>query len=174
MKASLLLPCCGVMIALAGGCNGRESEPSPHVADVATPGRPHLEVSLSDGDLVVTLDNRSNEVVTIVDEPIIGFGLTGPRIGLVVQKDGREVLPCVHLDPPLREDPATLLPPGKSEVRKISLQVMKRAYCLEAMSYSVHAIYPADSRFPASSAVVSVAFESGPRASSISTGEQSL
>lgn len=166
MKASLLLPCCGVMIALAGGCSGRESEPSPHVADVATPGRPHLEVSLSDGDLVVTLDNRSNEVITIVDETIIGFGLTGPRIGIVLQQDGREVLPCAHLDPPLYQDPPTHLMPGKSEVRTINLRVLRKTYCLEAGAYTVRAIYPADSRSPDLSSVVSLVFESEVKAPS--------
>lgn len=167
MKSSLFIICAMFFASLAMGCGSEE--PGPSALDIAPQDSEgiFLDVSVADEDLVVRIKNGSKEVVSLVDEPLIGFGLNGPRVGLVLQKNEKDVIPCAHLDPPLQEDPPTHLIPGESEVRTVNLRLLRKMYCLEAGTYTVRAIYPADSRSPDSSSVVSVVFENDVKAPSL-------
>lgn len=167
MKNNLLILCNVVMAFLTIGCGRQESGPSDRDIEFPDSEGIVLDVYLADENLLVSIKNGSKEVVSLVDEPLIGFGATGPRVGLVLQKNGKDVLPCGHLDPPLQEDPPTHLIPGNSEMRTINLRVLRKAYCLEAGAYTVRAIYPADSPSPDSSSVVSLVFEKKAKAPSL-------
>lgn len=155
MKAFFSNTCC-LIVLIATGCNGQKS--GEDVSAVRSEGV--VLTAYSSGEkLVVRADNNTNEVVSVVDEPLIGFGLNNPRIGLVVKKDGREILPCAQIGMPRHQSPPIRLMPNQSKEREVSLELVRKVYCLESGSYSLRAIYPSDSPSPSVSEEVFVKIE---------------
>lgn len=148
--------CCLMVILIATSCNKQKSDTD---VGAVRSGEVVLTASSSGEKLVVRVDNNANEVVSIVDEPLVGFGLSNPRIGLVVQRDGKEVLPCAQVGMPRNQSPPTRLMPNQSKEREVSFDLVRKVYCLESGSYSLRAIYPSDSPSPSVSEEVFIKVE---------------
>lgn len=160
MKTKMIPSCACLLIAIltVTGCNRQKSnEDSSAVRSEEVV----LTASSSEGKLIVRVSNNADEVLSIVDEPLVGFGLNSPRIGLVVQKEGKEILPCAHVDPPRHQNPPTRLMPNQSEEKTIGLDIVRKVYCLESGSYTVRAIYPSGSPSPSVSEEVFIDIKGG-------------
>lgn len=144
-----------LIILAMTGCRGQES--GGDVGIVRSEGVA-ITAYTSGDKLVVRVDNNSNEIISIADEPLVGFGLNSPRIGLVVKKDESEIIPCAQVGMPRDQGPMIRLSPGQSKERDLSLGVVRRVYCLDSGSYLLRATYPADSLSPSVSEEVVIKF----------------
>jgi len=89
--------------------------------------------------VAVRIENGTSGRIVIPNESMIGFALGGDRLEVVVYSNGRMIQLCAHLDPPLAPTPPTVLGLGAAETRKVSIDLIKRVYCLRAARYQVQA-----------------------------------
>ena len=130
----------GIAAITVIGCN--QSDPSMKV-DHQTANAFVMTIRLFEGNVVVKLENGSEEEVAIAGAPLIGFSLGDPRIAISVKRSGEEVHPCAHLDAAASELQTISLAAHEVYESSVPLDLLRKVYCLRDGKYQLQAIYPA-------------------------------
>ena len=144
-----------LLVVASAACNRPDN--SPHEA------RKERGISLvvthSEGEVSVRVENDSEESVVLADEPLIGFGQGGHRVELVPRDKGGNISPCANLDPLRYPRPPDTLEPGQNLTKTVSLDLIRKVYCLKPGHYELLATYSSGTVTPITSPPIVIGIE---------------